>query len=886
MRFAPGIRRLFRLPASAGRLETEVSEELRFHLEARVDDLVAEGMTNAQAQVQAIREFGDLEAARAELRRMALFRLDRQRRREWWRDFGQDFRVAVRGFRTRPGFTLLAGGTIALGVGAVSALFTIARFILLEPLPYPGAERLVAVWERNDAGVEIPVSGPNARDWRAGARTLEGLAVYRASRTTVLGGNRAVRVMAAQVSGDFFPVLRTPVARGRSFTDPDLAPGAPPTVLVSHGFWRAQLGGDPELDARLIEVDDSRRAVIGVLPEGFGFPDETDLWVPVGLDQAVEGESRTGHNWRVVARVRESAMVAEARAELERIQHGIMTEYGEGGVDAVGTALRPLREEATGSVERPLLLLLGASALVLLVACTNVASMFLARGAGRRNEFAVRASLGAGRPRLIRQLFAEGMSLSLAGTAVGLAAAGLLIRLTVGMAPGLGVPRLAQVELDWWSVGFAAVVAITAAVLFGLLPAFRSTERHADRALLVAGVMAPGRTRQWGLLVAAEMALATLLAVGAGLLLRSFRELMAVDSGIEARGVLTIATGVPSSRHPDDPAIFLLHQELQTELRRTPGVVESGLVTHLPVSGGSLNGGFEVEGRRERGYGDYRVADAGFFRTFRIPLRRGRLFQAQDAAGAPHVALINEVLADQRWPGENPVGQRIRDLANDSFQYGEDAWITIVGVVGNVRDQSLAAPVQPTIYVHLAQRPFRARYANIVARSASPPAALVPGLRNRLAERFPDLPVEVRTMEDRLSASVGPRRFTLVVFGLFAGTALMLSMIGVYGVVSYRVERRTRELGVRIALGADAGAVRRMVLASALLPVVAGLGLGMILAAFGSRVLASMVFGITVTDAATFLAVPAVLLLAAALASLVPAWRATRVDPLVALRGP
>lgn len=877
------MRRLLRLPPSRERVDREVRDEIAFHVETRVHDLIQRGMDPAEARSRALREFGDPDEARLELTSLARERWERNRRREWWRDLGQDLRIGARGFGRRPGWALAAGGTIALGIAAVVSLLTVVRFILLEPLPYPDPNRLITIWERSEQGREIAVAAPNAFDWREQNRTLEGMAIYQASVATVLGGAQATRAVVARVSEDFLGVFRLTPALGRLLTSADFLPGAPPVAIVSDRFWRDHLGGDPIPDPPILELGGVHWTVVGVLPPGYHFPDDADLWLPVNLASVVPGASRTGHNWRIIGRVRAGETVAAAQADLDRIQGAIRREYGVES-DAVGVILRSLREEITGPVRELLLLLLGAAGVVLLVACTNVASMVLAQGTARRMEFAVRASLGAGRGRLIRQLFAESVMLAGAGAAAGVLIAAVVMQSIVSLAPVLQVPRLAEVRLDGWTVGFALLVAIGSATLFGLLPALRITGKHSGHSLRVGGGGGGGRSRQWGALVAAEVALATMLAVGAGLLWRSFRELVAVPSGVDASGVVVLEATLPESRYGTDPDLVRTHRELQAELQTVAGVAETGLVTHLPQSGWGLNGRLEIASQPGGGYADYRVADAGFFRVFRIPVRRGRLFAETDDAAAPPVAVINETMAERYWPDRDPVGEQIRNLANDAFHYGAEEWLTIVGVVGDIKDRSLAEPTDPTVYVAAAQRPLRTRFGAVVARVTGVPADHLPALRTRLEARFPDLPIRYQTMEERLAAGLAQRRFTLLLFGVFATTALALAMLGVYGVVSYRVGQRTREIGIRIALGATLAQVRWLVVGSSLVAVLVGLGAGLIGARLGGRLLAGLLYGVPATDHITYLAVPVVLAGAAIVASLMPARRAARVDPLVAIR--
>ena len=876
-------RRLFRLPAATRRVAREVDDELAFHIAARVDDLVAGGLSPAAARAAALEEFGDLAAARAELSAMDRQRVERRQRREWWGDVARDVRFAARGLRQQRSFVASAVLTLALGVGATTAVFSVVNAVLLRPPPYPEGDRLVTLAERSEKGGEMRLAAPTVLDWRSLSRSFEGIAAWTAEPTTVLGGSEPARARVAAVTGEFFPLLRARPLLGRTFTADEAAPGGTATAVVGETFWRTRLGGERDLASRRLEIEGTRYEVVGVMPAYVEFPERADVWVPLVL--SASAEARSAHNWGAIARLRDGVAVERAGAELSDVQRRLKAQYGS-EVDGVAATVRTLQDELVGSARRPLLLLFGAAGLVLLVACTNVASMLLARGAVRQREIGVRAALGAGRGRLVRQLFTESLLLAGLGAAAGLAAGTLVVRLLARLGPEAAGARLATAPaLDARAVVFAVLVSVAAALLFGLFPAFRLTEGEVGRSLVTRGVAQGARVRSWNVLVAGEVALAVLLLVGAGLLMRSFARVLRVEPGFDGRGVLTVALSLPQAKYPGDTAVAAAYAALLPELRALPGVGEVGVVNRLPLTGGGLNGGLEIDGRG-KGYATYRAASGGYFRALGIPLRRGRLLDdALDRAGAPDAAVVSQSFADRYLGGEDPVGRRIRNLANDSFHYGTARWLTIVGVVGDVRDRSVTADVEPTVYVAAAQRPFRARDAVLTIRGAGdapPPAAAVRAL---LRERYASVPAELATMDAVLSGALAARRFTMAVLGLFAATALVLAAVGIYGVVSYRVAQRTQEIGIRIALGAAPRQVRRVVVRDAMAVVGVGLAAGAIGALLMTRLLSSLLYGVSATDPATFAAVPLLLLAAAWAASDLPARRATRVDPAAALRG-
>lgn len=792
--------------------------------------------------------------------------------------FLRDLRYAGRRLRNNWGFTALAVVTLALGIGATTAVFSVVNGVLLRPLPYPESDRIVKVTERTKSGGEMHVANPNFVDLRDQSHSFNGVAFYSVWPTTVLGGAEPVLAQAAHVSTDFFSIFRVKPVMGRIFTRDETEPGGSPTVLVSFGYWRDHLGAASSFSDRRLTIEGATYQIVGVMPAGFNFPDAADVWVASPIDLT---PTRTAHNLQVVARLRPGATIEYARTDLGLIYTRLKSQYGT-GMDAYGFTVRSLHDELVGSVQRPLLLLLGAAALVLLVACTNVASTLLAAGAARRGEIAIRAALGAKRARVLRQLTTEGLLLAMLGAALGLALAASVLRLMLALAPDGALPQVGEIGLDGRVVAFAVVIGVLAAVLSSLFPALRTSQASISHELVTRGDIG-GRSRIWSVLVATEVAMALLLLVGCGLLVRSFAKVISIDPGFRSTGVLTANLVLPETTYPDDNSIAAFYQQLLQDVGKLPGVLQVGMTNNVPLTDQGYNGGFEIEGTPPpASYTNYGLATGGYFRALSIPLKRGRLFDDRDRAGVADVALVNQAFAEQFLPGVDPVGRRVRNLANDRNRYNSDRWITIVGVVGNVRDASLTAPTPPTIYVNPYQRPYRARYASLVLRSTVPPQALIVTLSSLLKQR--GVPAKFETMDALLSGSIAGRRFSTSVLSFFAAVALVLAAIGIYGVVSYQVVQRTREIGIRMALGAQPAQVRSLIVRNSMRVVALGLAVGVLATPLLTRVLQTLLFDISPTDLSTLTVVLLLFVMVAILASLIPANRATRVDPVLALR--
>ena len=849
------------------RMERDLADEMTFHIEMETAANVRRGMPPGEARRLAERQFGSRTAVAEELRDAHGV--------SWLDDAARDIRTATRALRRQPGHAVVAILTLALGIGATTAVFGVVDGVLLRPLPFDEPERLVAVYERNESGGNSAVSAPNFRDLSAGSRSFDAMAAYRGGSTTILGGVAPVRVAGYAVTHDFFRVLGAAPVVGRTFTREESRPGGPAAVIVSWRFWREQLRGEPDLSRLTVGMWGRSFGVVGVMPEKFAWPADADVWIPQEPMTGTEG--RDSHNDDVIARLAPGIGPEQAAAELDALVARIESAYPDN--DAVGANVVPLLADMVGPVRPYLVLLLGAVGCVLLVACSNLASAGLARNAARGREIAVRTALGASRGRVVRQMLAESLVLGLAGGAIGLLLAWWLVPALLALAPAT-LPRTDHVSVDTRVAIFAVVVSVTTGILVGLLPALNAAGVGGALADGGRGATA-GRGRVKRALVAGEVALAVVLLVGTGLLVRSFVRLLAEHPGFDPRGVLVADVTIPVAEFEALERKVATYDDLLGRLRATPGVEVAALVNQRPLQGISMGGGFAIDGREGSGYGDYRVVDEDYFRAMRIPLMQGRGFGAADDSTSPHVTIVSQAMARELWPGESPIGKRIRPYGMDAHA---SEWLTIVGIVGDVRHRALGAEPRGTHYVYYRQRPERATAATIVVRSAGDPAALARTVRETVRAVSPDIPVVTSTMETIVARSVSDRRFTVLVLGIFGALALLLAAVGIYGVLAFSVAQRTREIGIRMALGAAGGSVVRLVARETLVPVAAGLAIGTVVAIGSTRFVRGMLYGAEGADPATVAAVTVVLLAAAALASWVPARRAVRVDPIIALR--
>lgn len=808
----------------------------------------------------------------------------------------QEMRLAVRTLLRTPGFTVVAVLTLALGIGASTAIFSVVEGVLLRPLPYPEPERIVRVFQVNDEGGRTPFSHPNLEDVRARNRSFTGLAQYAAGVMPVTVGQELSMAGFAMVSGEFFDVVGIHPVLGRGFTPEEASGSGASVAVVSHEFWQGVLGGGRDLSSLTLRLQSGTVSVVGVLPPGFTFPDNADVDV-IAPYMERQDPSRTAHNWKVLGRLRGDVTLAQARQDLSAIARQLKAEYGD-DTWMVGAAVVPLHEQLVGNVRPALLVLLAASAVLLLIACANVVNLLLSRMAMRQRELAVRLALGAGTGRLVRQFIAEALVLSLAGGAVGVLLAAWGVAALLALEPGQ-LPRLEGIGVNATVLGYALGVSILTATSLGLLLAWRATRADVRNTLAssqrtMAGGASSRRIRT--AVVVAEVAMTIVLLAGAGLLVRSFERLLSVDPGFRTEGAVLMEAMLPGGQDPQFAARNARFLDgLIERIRAVPGVERVGLTNAPPLSGRGANGMFLILDRPDEvqnfedwrriaenpdrtGYAEYRHASGDYFRAMGIPLVAGRLFDERDHADAPHVAVISESLARTRWPGEDPIGKIIQFGNMD----GDLRAMMIIGVVGDVRHESLEAEPSPTFYGNVLQRPIMGQVSVVItgpgARAAIGPA------RTAAHSLDPTVPVGFQTIEEAFSDSLAERRFSMLLLGIFALVALIVAAAGLYGVVSYLVAQRTREIGIRIAVGAGPESVMRMVVGQGAALAALGVACGIFAALALTRFLSGMVYGVATTDPITFVGVATVLLAVAALASWVPARRAVRLDPMVALR--
>ena len=818
----------------------------------------------------------------------------------------QDLRHAVRKLGRSPGFSALEVFTLALAIGATTAIFSVVYGVLLRPLPYNDPDRIMAIFEVNSQRTWSRLADPNFDDFRDQNHSFQAIAKYSAFVVSVSGGSQPTRTMVASVTPQFLKVFRVQPVIGRDFVPSDSTKGAAPVTLVSYGYWKQYLGSSLDFSHSHLKIDNAIYSVIGVLPDGFQFPQEAAVWVPADLDG--ENPSRTSHNYDAVARLRDGVTVQQANGDISAIAHRIYETSTEQKTDYLNkdATVVPLQESITGKARPALLILLGAVGFLLLVACANVANLLLAQGSARERELAVRTALGAGRGRLIRQFLTESFVLSTVSAGLGVLGAFSGVSALIALAPE-DLPRLDAISINIPVLVFALLVSTAVATGLGIFTALRATSGN-PREGLGEGARQSGSQRAQRLgrgIVAAQISITLCLVIGAGLLGRSLMKVLEVDPGFRVDHIVAMDVALPwvnwtNSKPKAAQAVF--YANLIDRLKQIPGVRQVGATTALPLDGG-LPGGmflrmtpdelpknprndeelsreFDVlfQQKQRQGDADFGVVTPGYFQTLAIPLLRGRIFDDRDTTDAPHVAVISDSLARAAWPGQDPIGHTIEFGNMD----GDMRLLTIVGIVGDVHDYGLEAPPRPTVYVDLFQRPRP--WMTITMLTNAPTEQVTTAARHILAELNPDIPPRFRTFAQVYSASLGSRRFTLMLIAFFALVALLLATAGVFGVMAYSVSRRTREIGVRVALGARSRDVLTMILGQGLRTVLIGIAIGLAGSLALSRVVASLLFGVTATDPLTFAAVILLLVAAAMLACYLPARRAARVDPMVALR--
>ena len=810
--------------------------------------------------------------------------------------FWQDVRFGLRMLRASPAFTLVAVLTLALGIGANTAIFSIVDAVLLRALPFPDSGRLVDISRldlRNNESVRA-LSYPDFQDLRAQSRTLQSAAVYNVDSLTLTGAGEPAHVSAGVASASIFQVLGVSPKLGRAFLSAEDAPGSRVAIL-SDSLWRERFAADPSVLGRAITLNARSYTVVGVLPPGFQFPlDEPrplDLWTTIAAyrvssdgDKPVT-EQRGSHFLLAIGRLKPGVTLPQADAEFSAISAALAKQYPDSNAHL---AMRPQSaiEALVGDARPALFVLLGAVGLVLLIACANVANLLLARATVRRREVAVRAAMGASRSRILRQLLTESVLLALAGAIPGALLALWATRLLATL-QAAEIPRLAGASVDGLALAFTFAASLATAVLFGLVPALQASRFNLTGSLREAG-RGGGETvrhlRLRNLLVVSEISLALMLLVGSGLLLHSLLNIFRVPPGFDPHGLIAFDLDLPGTRYGKSEQSIQFFHELLSRLQSVPGVDSASAVMPLPFSANSMRTSFQIEGRpvpeSDAPATFLRCVGQDYFHTMRIPLLSGRTFSASDTREAKKVIIINQTMARRFFPNENPIGKRIQPSASDT---ADEPLREIVGVVGDVKHRTLWRAPDPEIYIPYDQLAIGGM--TVVVRSSGDPRSLLPAVRAQVRTLDSELPLfGVRTLQDYISGSVAQRRFTALLLGLFAGVALLLAAVGLYGVISYGVAQRTHEIGVRVALGAASSDVLRLVLAQGLRLTLLGLAIGALAALAASRLLAGMLFGVSGADPLTFLVVALVFLAVALAACLVPARRASRVDPLVALR--
>ncbi len=861
------------------RREREMAEEFAAHLEMHIEDNVRAGMSAEEARREALLKFGGMEAAKESVReRWTLTGLETA-----W----QDVRYALRGIRRNPGFALTAILSLALGLGASVAIFTVADNLLLRPLPYRDANQLALIWDVNrQQGLDRNVVSPgNFLDWKAQSGVFQNMAGWRERRSVLIDGDRAEEFGKDYVTADFFPLLGVQPVRGRLFTaQEDLeAISTESLLLISYRLWQGWFGGDEGIVGRKVQIDGAPRTIIGVLPQGFYFRDrDVDLWEPIGLNPAQDYRKTDGRWLFAIGRMKPGVTYGEAQRQMTALASRLENEYPAFNKNWT-VEVQPLRDSMVGDVRPALLVLLGAVALLLAVACANVANLLLARYSARRREMAVRASLGAGRWRVVRQLLTESLLLSLAGGMAGMALAAAAVKGLVALAPA-DLTKSAEIHVDFRIVLFAMVLSIATGILFGLAPALVTCRRDVIESLRDGTRSVTGGTRLRAWLVAGEVAVSVVLLAGALLMFRSVVRLQGIDPGLDPANVLTFRVSLPGARYEKvfERARFFARATEQIE--RLPGVISATVDSCVPFTGPCAGTWVNIEGHPAPKPGEENLAlvrsvPPGYFHALRIPIRQGREFLASDdSEAAPYRFIVNETFVRRYMRGERPLMKRISVLMDSQNPYGE-----IVGVVGDVRDWSIEREPEATVYYVSSHLSYTS--VTFVVRTERKPLALAEGAQRIIRGLDPLQPVaQIRTMENIMGENFSRQRFSALLLAGFSISSLLLAAIGIYGVLAYSVAQRTREIGVRVALGAEPGRIVSLVVGTGARLVVGGAVVGIAAALLLTGLLKSLLYGVGPRDPETFLLAPCILVSVALVAAYLPARRAARLDPVDALR--
>jgi putative ABC transport system permease protein len=884
-------RRLARLNLEPAH-EAEIVEELAQHLDDVYERSLKAGAIEAEAKTVALRELADAGLMQREMRRSQ--KLAKEPlvagggRTNLLVDFLHDLRYALRMQRKNPGFTIIAVIALALGIGANTAIFSVVNTILLQPLPYKDPEQLVMVWEEN-AKQGYPTDTPTAAnfiDWRDQNKLFEGMAAIDETSFNLTGSSDPERLDGRRVSASLFPLLGVDPHVGRVFTAAEDQPGSGHVVLLSYGLWQRRFGGDAGIVGKTLTLNGASYTVVGVMPPRFQFPTaDDDVWVPIAFTPE-EAANRNSHYLTVLGRLKPGVTLAQAQAEMSTIATRLQQQYPQTNTD-LGAVITPLHEHLVGDIKPALLILLGAVGLVLLIACANVANLLLARAAVRQKEIAVRVALGARRGRLIRQFLTESVLLSTFGGLVGLAIAYAGIIVLKSFIPD-NISQARAISIDYKVLGFTLLVSLATGLIFGLAPAIQSVRFNQIETLKEGGRDAAtggSGKRLRSLLVVAEVAISLVLLIGAGLLINSFLRLRNVDPGFRVDNLLTMKIVLPDQKYEKKAQRSAFYTDLVQRVQSLAGVKSAAVTTNLPLyfQGNSIS--VNIEGRPEPPPGQEliivtRIISPGYFDTMTIPLLKGRPLTDQDTDDSPNVVVVSDAMARRFWPGEEAVGKRISIGRVKS----QDDWIQVVGVVKDVRQFELNADPKPQMYLTHRQYGFFDAQ-DLVVKTDIDPASMANAVRKAVAEIDKDQPVSnIRTMETILAASIARQRFSMLLLAIFASVALVLAAVGIYGVMSYSVAQRTHEIGIRMALGAGTTAVLRLAVGYGFKLVVIGVAIGLIAALALTRVMSTLLFGVTATDPMTFTLISLLLVGVAAIASYIPARRATRVNPIIALR--
>ena len=870
--------------------EQEIVEEISQHLDDRYQELLASGATQADSSRAALAELSESNLLRQELRRVE--RTVRRepvvlgtRRKNMIGDLLQDLRYGARSLRRNPGFTSIAVITLALGIGANTAIFSVVNGVLLRPLPYPEPDRLMMVHgiSLQDAQGKSPLCQADFLDWKSQNQVFESLSGFSSNRFNYTGGESPEQIEGAWVTSDFFATIGVQPALGRAFLPDEDLPKSPWTVVISDGFWRRPLGATPNMIDQQITLNARAFTIVGVMPPGFSFPEkDTELWA---AEKLAPGRRGPYYIWGL-GRLNRGATPGQAQSEMDTIARRVQDQINSPNRDWTWTSVS-LAERIVGKIRPALLVLLAAVVFVLLIACANIASLLLGRATAREKEMSVRIALGASRARLLRQLLTESLLLSAIGMVAALPLAIWGVQLLVAMSPA-DFPRLQEINIDGRVLGVTLLLAAVCGLIFGLAPALQSSRLNLNESLKEGsrgGGDGTGRRRMRNALVVTEIAFSLMLLVGAGLMTKSFLKLQSVSPGFKPDQILTMHLTLPRAKYDSDEKITSYYRQLIERVTSVRGVEAAGLSISLPPNNLEVSDSFSIEGKpwppgSSEPIVPIVLISPEYFAALGVPLLQGRGFNATDKQGSPLVVIINQTLAERYFPDESPIGKRLKVGGADRPRA---PWMEIVGVVGDLKYSGLDARPEPTYYTPLAQDTWRAAY--LVVRAAMNPTNLTPAIREQIWALDKDMPIaKVATMERLLADSVAEPRFRTLLLGIFAALALVLASVGTYGVISYSVTRRTREIGIRMAMGAQAGDVSNLVIRQGMLLALIGVSIGLAGSFALTRLMESLLFEVSTTDRWIFAGGSVLLISVSVLACWIPARRASRVDPMAALR--